>query len=308
MCFLQRHIKRLLAFSTISHVGLGLCGIGLLSGGALGGVAVYVVAHGLVKAALFMCCGILLHRFRTVDEFDLHGRGRAVPLTGALFAAGGLLLADLPMSTSFLGRSVLDANAAGQGYGWLGIVGAVVAAVTGGAVLRVAGRVFLGWGASRGPDPRQARAAEERVDDTRDERDHTPPLMLVVPAVLLVAGAVVGLVPGFVDWAREAALRFADPAAYSRWVLHGATVRWPPVSVSRLSWIDFASALACVLSALGLAALGLFGRPLRSRVPRVALRAVHAVRGLNSGHIGDYIAWWTAGAGTFGAVCLLALR
>jgi hypothetical protein len=35
---------------------------------------------------------------------------------------------------------------------------------------------------------------------------------------------------------------------------------------------------------------------------------VVSVRGLHSGHIGDYIAWWTAGAGLLGAVCLLALR
>ncbi len=77
MCVLQRHIKRLLAFSTIAHVGMFVCGVGLLGAKALAGVAVFIVGHGLTKAALFMICGILLHRFRTVDEYDLHGRGRA---------------------------------------------------------------------------------------------------------------------------------------------------------------------------------------------------------------------------------------
>ena len=37
MCFVQRHLKRLLAFSTISHVGMFICGIGLLSAQALAG-------------------------------------------------------------------------------------------------------------------------------------------------------------------------------------------------------------------------------------------------------------------------------
>jgi multicomponent Na+:H+ antiporter subunit D len=64
--------------------------------------------------------------------------------------------------------------------------------------------------------------------------------------------------------------------------------------------------------ALALAALGLFGRPLREAIPdgiRFPVKAlVGAVRGAHSGHIGDYIAWWTAGAASFGAVCLLALR
>ena len=52
-CFRERHIKRLLAFSTISHVGMFLAGIALLTPLGLAGAAVYVVGHALVKAALF---------------------------------------------------------------------------------------------------------------------------------------------------------------------------------------------------------------------------------------------------------------
>ena len=85
MCTMQRHIKRLLAFSTISHVGLFVCGIALLTPKGVAGVAVYVVGHGLTKAALFMCAGVLLHRFGTVDEYDLHGRGREMPVVGVLW-------------------------------------------------------------------------------------------------------------------------------------------------------------------------------------------------------------------------------
>src|SRR5579871_5837500 len=56
MCFLQRHTKRLLAFSTISHVGVALCGIGLLNPRALSGVVVFLGAYGLIQAAMFMLC------------------------------------------------------------------------------------------------------------------------------------------------------------------------------------------------------------------------------------------------------------
>ena len=198
MCVLQRHIKRLLAFSTIGHVGMFVCGVGLLGAKALAGVAVFIVGHGLTKAALFMICGILLHRFRTVDEYDLHGRGREVPVAGVLFVAGGILLAAPPPFTEFQGKALIEGSASEVGYGWLLAVFAIVSALTAGAVLRVAGRVFYGWGPSEGPDPRQARAAHERVDETREDRDFTPPLMLVVPGVLLTAGVVVGLVPGAV--------------------------------------------------------------------------------------------------------------
>src|SRR6185312_10883468 len=54
MCVLQRHIKRLLAFSTIAHVGMFVCGVGLLSAKALAGTAGFIVGHGFTKAALFM--------------------------------------------------------------------------------------------------------------------------------------------------------------------------------------------------------------------------------------------------------------
>ncbi|MBV9918417.1 MAG: hypothetical protein JO153_18110, partial [Solirubrobacterales bacterium] len=168
MCFLQRHIKRLLAFSTIAHIGRFVCGIGLLNAKALAGVGVYIVGHGLTKAALFMSAGVLLHRFATIDEYDLHGRGREVPFVGVLFGLGGLLLAAAPPFTAFAGKSLLETAAKERGYAWLIAVFVIVSAVTGGAVLRVTGRVFRGWGPSEGPDPAQARAARERVDEERE--------------------------------------------------------------------------------------------------------------------------------------------
>src|SRR5205085_484580 len=53
MCLFQQHLKRLLAYSTISHVGLFLIGFALMDHVGLAGAIVYVVGHGLVKAALF---------------------------------------------------------------------------------------------------------------------------------------------------------------------------------------------------------------------------------------------------------------
>jgi multicomponent Na+:H+ antiporter subunit D len=312
MCVMQRHIKRLLAFSTISHVGMFICGLGLLSAKALAGIGVYLVGHGLTKGALFMCAGVLLHRFATIDEFDLHGRGREVPAVGLLMAVGALLLAAAPGLTTYFGKSLLDAGASESGYGWLIAVFILVSALTGGSVLRVTGRVFLGWGPSEGPDPSQARAAEERVDETRGERDKTPVLMIIVPAVLLVLAALVGLIPGFVPAVERDATRFVAHGAYARWVLHGLPVRWAPVATSHEEPIDLFYSVLAVLGALGTAALGLFGRPVREGLPDrltgPSRSAVRAVRRLHSGHIGDYIAWWTAGAGAFGLVCLVSLR
>ncbi len=311
MCTMQRHIKRLLAFSTISHVGMFVCAVALLSPKGVAGVAVYVVGHGFTKAALFMCAGVLLHRFATIDEYDLHGRGREIPVLGVLMAIGALLLTAAPPFTAFQGKSLIEGASSDAGYGWLVAVFVLVSALTGGAVLRVTGRVFLGWGPSEGPDPSQSRAAEERVDEERGPRDRTPVTMIVVPAVLLALAAVIGLVPGAVPGVERAAGRFTDHRAYAQWVLGLGHVHWPSVTTSHIETKDVAYSLLAVIGAIGAAALGLFGRSLREALPRAirgpARDVVRGVRHLHSGHIGDYIAWWTAGAGVLGAVCLLAL-
>ncbi len=99
----------------------------------------YVVGHGLTKGALFMCAGVLLHRFSTIDEFALHGRGVRSASSGVLLAIGGLLLAALPAFTPFAGKSLLEEAASATGYSWLIAVFIFASAMTGAAVLRVAG-------------------------------------------------------------------------------------------------------------------------------------------------------------------------
>lgn len=312
MCFSQRHVKRLLAFSTISHVGMFMCGIGLLSAKGLAGVAVYVVGHGLTKAALFMLAGVLLHRYGSVDEFDLHGRGRNLRAVGVLFAIGGLLLAALPAVTTFFGKSLLDAASLEGHYRWLPAVFVISSMLTGGAVLRLTGRVFMGWGAGRRRgDEAQAEQAREEEDEQTAERGRTPPLMVLVPAVLLAGGIVIGLIPGAVPGIESAAAHFHDHSAYIGWVLFDRPVPVARVSASHVETFDYLYAAGAVSGAVAVAALALFAHPLRERIPSIVLRpvlgALGGLRDLHSGHIGDYIAWWTAGAALLGCTSLILL-
>src|SRR5581483_4550674 len=73
MAFLQRHLKRMLAYSTISHAGGMLVGIGVLNSKALAGTANLVLSHGLLKGGLFLVAGIVLVKLRAVDELRLRG-------------------------------------------------------------------------------------------------------------------------------------------------------------------------------------------------------------------------------------------
>jgi multicomponent Na+:H+ antiporter subunit D len=310
MCYSQRHLKRLLAFSTISHIGVFVCGIGFLTVHGVAGVAVYVIGHGFTKGALFMLVGVLLHRFGTVDEFDLHGRGRELRVAGVLFAVGGVVLSAMPGVTAFFGKSLLDAGALDVHYPWLPAVFVVSSILTGGAVLRAAGRVFLGWGASEREEDVQLRLPREQ-DEERVERDVTPPLMLIVPGTLLLAAIVIGLIPGLVPAIERAAAHFADHSAYPAWVLQGRPPHYPALAPTHNETFDYLYAAASTVGALALAALTLFGAPLRRRLPRGFERppraALTALRRLHSGHIGDYIAWWTVAAAMLGGASLILL-
>ena len=112
-CFRERHVKRLLAFSTISHSGMFLAGFALLTPLGLAGEALSVLSHAFVKGALFLGAGIVLHRLHSVNETWLHGRGKRLRVTGVMFTLAALGLADLPPFGT-LPRQGLDHRQRGQ--------------------------------------------------------------------------------------------------------------------------------------------------------------------------------------------------
>jgi multicomponent Na+:H+ antiporter subunit D len=176
----------------------------------------------------------------------------------------------------------------------------------------VAGRVFLGWGPAEHADQRQAEQSREEEDEqSGTSRDRTPPLMVLVPGLLLAGAIVIGLIPGAVPGIEVAAAHFGDQLSYIGWVLHGH-VHFSPVSTSHVESFDYAYGAAAAAGAVAVAALALFGGELRARLPKLLLRPVLAgvdgLRALHSGHIGDYVAWWTAGAAALGGTSLIFLR
>jgi multicomponent Na+:H+ antiporter subunit D len=224
LCWQQRHLKRMLAFSTVAHTGLFLVGIAAPHEEGATGVAVYVIGHTGAKAALFACVGILLDRYGSVDEFELHGRARELRLTGALFLCGALAVAGLPPFGTALGKAV--AEEAG-GAPALYVLYVAVSALTGATVLRAGLRVFHGLGprpvpAEEGPE---TPGGDEEPETGRPLR-RTPVTMLAVPAVLLCGALAAGLAPQSPPWTVSGVVSGLVSAGLAA-ALAGAAVRHP---------------------------------------------------------------------------------
>jgi multicomponent Na+:H+ antiporter subunit D len=313
-CFRERHVKRLLAFSTISHAGLFLTGIALLTPLGLAGAAVYVVGHALVKAALFLCTGIVLHRLGSVNESWLHGRGRPLRVTGVVFTVAAFGLADLPPFTTFLGKGWIEDSASSAGAAWITVIFVLASVLVGGAVLRVAGGVFYGLGDPPAEDPQMARGADEETSET-DRGKRRTPLTMIIPAGLLAAAALaVGLIPAVGRAVESAAVRFQDQAGYNATVLSGARVAHPaaalPAQPATVTTASVATALGAVAGSVLLAFLALYWRrlPVLSGLVRPHDRLDRLSRGLQSGVINDYVTWIVFGLACVGGALAVAIR
>ena len=113
LALMQQNIKRLLAYSSISHLGYLL--VALLAGGALArtAVAFYLVAYSLTMVAAFGVVAALSERDREPESLeDYRGLGRRRPWLAGVFTLALLSLAGIPITAGFIGKFLLvDAGA-----------------------------------------------------------------------------------------------------------------------------------------------------------------------------------------------------
>ena len=267
MTFLQRDLKRMLAFLTISHVGVFICGIGLLTARGLAGATLYVIGDGFRQGGALPCVGILLYRLGDGDELRLHGRGRGAPVAAIVFFAGSFLIAGLPPFGSFLGWTLLVRSAGDVGYGWLPPVLALGSVVTGGTLLRASARMFLGWGDAQ--DPLLSAEPPPLEDEPQQAESRASPPLLFGPALALLAAALAfSFAQGLAERATAWAVRLEDRPAHAAEVLAGKLpAPTAPVPV-HAGILPYAYAIGSTLLAVGFALFGLY----RRRLPALARR------------------------------------
>jgi len=295
MCFAEHHLKRLLAFSTISHTGLMTLAFGLWSKAALAGLFIYLVGHGLVKAGLFFCAGILLHRFETMSEPALFRRGRALHWTAPLWFLGGLGLAGAPGFALAIAEAHVTPVAP-----WTEAIFFIAGTLTGAAVLRVGLRVFIGLG-DAGPVDRSATVDEKPETNDPGRLVNT---VLYFPALACIGGCMVlGFWNGIAGIARASAASFVNFSGYVHMVYAGATVvaQPAPVQSALLKGVLWAGLRGVAAAAVALWAVLHLRIPRPLRWPSHLEGSMRPVRELQSGHPGDYVAWLTLGCALLGA-------
>jgi hydrogenase-4 component F len=179
----QRDYKRLLAYSSVEHMGILALGTGL-GGGAVFGAMLGALSHSLTKAGLFFTSGAVLAAEKTKRIADVRGLWRRAPRTAALWLAGFFLITGAFPSGIFLSKFLILKEALLRGH--YRLAGAYLFFL---AVLFAGmARVFIGMTFGE----REAKSGEKPFEEPRG--------MLVPAAVFFVLVIALGLyLPGWLN-------------------------------------------------------------------------------------------------------------
>jgi hydrogenase-4 component F len=148
----QHDFKRMLAYSSVEHMGILALGAGLGGAGTFG-MALHAVNHSLTKAGLFLVAGNILAVYGTKSVSDVRGLRRRLPVSGVLWIAGFLAITGSPPFGSFLSeltilKAALDHGQTAVAVGYLALL-AVIFVGMGNLVLPMAHGIASGRGAVR---------------------------------------------------------------------------------------------------------------------------------------------------------------
>ena len=131
---MQTDIKRMIAYSSISHMGYVLLGIFALGQVSLTGAALQMFSHGIVTGLLFAMAGLVIHNIETRDLRQLGGLARQVPVMAVVFSVAGLASLGLPLTSGFAAEFLIflgsfnSSVANAQIYTLIAVVGVVLTA------------------------------------------------------------------------------------------------------------------------------------------------------------------------------------
>jgi multicomponent Na+:H+ antiporter subunit D len=268
---LQDDLKRLLAYDTISQMGVLAVGLATANGQGLAGTAYHLINHALFKSLMFLCAGAIVHATGVTNLSEMGGLARRMPWLVGAFTVGAAAIAGIPplngyVSLGLIHGALIDSHQSVP-YVLMLLAQAVTVAALGKAVLALFHR--------------------QRDDYPRDER--LLPGMLA--ALLLLAGACL-LMGVFPEWllghlVAPASTALRNAPGYAHALLSGGG----PVGTGHVAY-HYLDALELTLVPVTVAvAAPLIWLALRYRDSRAAAR----IRSVQTGSINDYAGYLIAG-------------
>lgn len=144
---MQTDLKYINAYSSVSHCGFVLLGIGMLSQTSITGAVLQMVSHGLMTALFFACIGMIYERTHTREVKRMTGLLKSIPMLSTVFVIVGLCSLGLPGLSGFVAEMMVLVGAwqnPGQFYRIATILACASIVVTAVYILRVVGKIIMG--------------------------------------------------------------------------------------------------------------------------------------------------------------------
>ena len=178
MAFLEKNMKKRLAYSTVSQISYIMLALSMLTEGGVRGALLHVVSHASSKGCLFLCAGVFIYKLGKRKVDDLVGIGKQMPVVMCCFTVASLSLVGIPPMGGFLSKWVIASSTIANGMGALSILPVVIllisAMLTAGYLLPVAFKSFF--------PGKDAQVSTENKE---------PNALMTVPMILLCCTALV---------------------------------------------------------------------------------------------------------------------
>jgi NADH-quinone oxidoreductase subunit M len=182
-CLAQTDMKRLIAFSSVGHMGFVMLGIATLTDVGINAAVIGMVAHGLITGLLFFLAGSMSHRYHTREMSRLGGNMKLMPVMGGILAFTAMASLGLPGLAGFWGEFMslvgaynpLDGLSLGV-FRTAMVLGAVGTVLTAGYMLYLLQQVNLG-------EPGEEWQGREFHDVDRFEMTSWVPLIVLIVVI-----------------------------------------------------------------------------------------------------------------------------
>ncbi|MEO6749958.1 MAG: NADH-quinone oxidoreductase subunit M, partial [Casimicrobiaceae bacterium] len=149
VALVQSDMKKLIAYSSISHMGFVTLGFFLFSTLGAEGALVQMISHGFVSAAMFLCVGVLYDRMHSRNIADYGGVVNTMPRFAAFVMLFAMANAGLPATSGFVGEFMVILSAVHANF-WLGFTAAITLILGAAYTLWMYKRVYFGEIANKG--------------------------------------------------------------------------------------------------------------------------------------------------------------